>query len=145
MYIPCHLLYIPVYQLHKVSYTSLYKVHTSTYQYIPCLYWALHYRISWSTVGYQRAVSVMYHDVRVCTCSYHEQTSTSQYVPGIYPDFVVMNSLPHEIMLVLWAWTSTFWSRRLASKALDVRRKGTRGRRKDGCAWLKMKCECDLN
>jgi hypothetical protein len=48
-------------------------------------------------------MSVMYHDMRECTCLYCEEASTSQYVPGIYPDFVVMNRLRHEIVLVLCA------------------------------------------
>ena len=39
----------------------------------------------------------------------------------------------------------TFDRQEAARKASDVRRKETRGRRKDGRAWLKMKCECDLN
>jgi hypothetical protein len=48
-------------------------------------------------------MSVMYHDMSECTCLYCEEASTSQYVPGIYPDFVGMNRLRHEIVLVLCA------------------------------------------
>jgi hypothetical protein len=53
-------------------------------------------------------MTVMYHDVRVYTCMYCEQTGTSQYVLGIYSDIFVINRQQQEIALVLYAWTSTF-------------------------------------
>ena len=94
-----HTMYIPVYWAHTVSPTSMYQVHTSTYQYITCLYWC--------STGFQFGRG-------------------KPRLGGLTID-------------------ETFDRQEAARKASDVRRKETRGRRKDGRAWLKMKCECDLN
>ena len=54
--------------------------------------------------------TVIFHVMHVYISTFWVQTSTNQYVLGMYSDCSVMNRLMQRIAWVVYAWTSTFWS-----------------------------------